>query len=84
MMADDTVQACPECEKSQIRVRRPNHPHSKPHVDGRWHCNTCGARFDEPITRPSDGVMGTIPHSGLARKLLDADPDDVSREAAGL
>jgi len=83
-MNEETVQSCPECDASQIRPRRPGKPDSRSRVDAQWVCNDCGTRFDDPIERPSRGVFGTIPHSGLARELWDANADDVSRESAGL
>lgn len=79
--ADDSVQACPECDSTEIRPRRPGKPASQPHIDTRWHCNACDTRFETPTERPSRGVFGTIPHSGLARKLWDADPDAVGGES---
>lgn len=78
----ELVKACadPDCDSSRIRPRNGSHAFGT--TAESWHCNACGLRFDEPRERPSRGVMGTIPHSGVARKLLEADPDDVSREGA--
>ena len=73
---EDEVAACPTCDSSQVRFYTPGgirgfgtHP--------RYACRTCGDRFDTFVVRERK-ISSTGP-SGLARDLLDADPDEVSR-----
>lgn len=71
----ETIQVCPECDQTLIRRLVTS--------DG-WACRAagCGASFDEPVERARQGGNDG-PSTGLARQLLEADPDDVSAETAG-
>jgi len=42
-MSDETITACPHCDKNKIRYRV---------TSGDWYCLYCKRRFDEPIRRP--------------------------------
>ncbi|WP_324662400.1 eL43 family ribosomal protein [Haloarcula sediminis] len=70
-----TVLACPECDSPAVRRLVKS--------DG-WTCRAkgCGATFDEPVERGNRGGNDG-PATGLARELLEADPEDVSAEHAG-
>jgi len=75
-LADDEVAACPECDAAQvsrIKGRRMN-----AHTGQRYTylCNACGEKFDEFVIRERKRNVGL---KGLAGKLLDADPDEVSK-----
>ena len=72
-----TIKACPSCDSPKLarrgdkagrkRQRNPEH---------RYRCEMCGTTTNEPTERePHNDV--SVPRSGLARKLLEMDPDDV-------
>jgi len=67
------IQACPECDDSDIRRRMVGNLHSRTDPDApRWKCYVCGHEFDEPRVRPRE-AQG--PRNGLAGELVDAEPD---------
>jgi len=70
----DVVEACPECESARLRRRTPDHPASPAHQTHRWNCVDCGLSFDDPVERPRRQPGA---RSGLARELVDADPDAI-------
>lgn len=76
MNADaDTVAACPECDAASVSINAPGGYADVP-TGKRYRCATCSARFDEYVERERKGVGGgTV--SGLAKRLSDADPDEV-------
>jgi transposase-like protein len=61
------VQACPECDGSDLGERVTKEP--------RYRCHDCGARFAEPVKRTSKQGR-----AGLATRLIELDPDAVGRE----
>ncbi|MFC6825623.1 hypothetical protein [Halopelagius fulvigenes] len=72
------VRACPECNETQVR-RRPGGISSDPPSEAEaYYCDRCQATFREPKIRPIQ--EGPVRY-GLARKLADADPDDVGGSA---
>ena len=78
------VDACPECDSTQIerRVGDPRAPGGRGEAPPRlpkWGCGVCGAAFDTPVTRPSRRTPGGGLNHGLAKRLADADPDEVVR-----
>ncbi len=69
-MSDETITACPHCDKSSIRYR--------PSED-RWYCTRCNRVFDEPVRRapkhnPTVGTMAEYGH--LDKSDLDLFDDD--------
>lgn len=70
------VEACPECDATGIEfsskggIAYGDRPGAK-----RYHCKRCGHLFDETVKRERYAPGNT---KGLAKRLLDADPDDVS------
>jgi transposase-like protein len=64
---------CPECDRTDIYKRKPSHEDSHG-SDKNWYCGRCGADFDEANTRDVQHRAG---YSGLARKLIEADPDEL-------
>lgn len=68
---DDTVEACPRCDSSDIRQRTS----WRYGAAERWHCNECGQSFTEPLRREAKQPGGNYSPEGQA--LLDADPDDL-------
>jgi len=78
--ADDdrgTIEVCPECDAPQIQSVT-----GSTHMDPRDHdyfCKVCHAKFDEPTVRPRKRASGDG-RSGLAGKLMQADPEDVSAD----
>ncbi|MDZ7701789.1 MAG: hypothetical protein U5J98_06820 [Halobacteriales archaeon] len=71
-----TVQACPECDATEISVRTGRMVGSRAPT---WHCPICGADFDEPERRPtrSPGGSASRPGGTTAAALADMDPDDL-------
>jgi transposase-like protein len=65
----EIITACPHCDSARI-VRR-----VKTSLRQRWRCKDCEERFDEATRRPSRGT--NVSTTGLARKLEQADPDDL-------
>lgn len=75
-MSEETVMACPECDRAEIRLHGTRGWSGPTGETSRYNCRRCGATFDEPVERvainPSSG-----PAHGLARVLWEMDPDDV-------
>lgn len=70
MTDTDTVMACPECDSCYIeRVSVES---------AEWYCRECESHFDDPTKRPAK-VTPRDCRSGLARKLADADPNEVGQ-----
>lgn len=68
------ITVCPECDTHHIEVLTGDARAAGGTVQGRYRCNECGARFDDPATRPPR--RQTAPNAGTAaRALTDADPD---------
>jgi ribosomal protein L37AE/L43A len=65
----ERVDACPECDTTAGVFSL---------SAGGFGCRECGARFDEPNSRPAVGHTDT--RQGLAAALADADADEVSAE----
>ena len=65
----DITTACPACNHTGIN-RRTGH-----HTGARWKCQRCADTFDTP-TRRQRSAVGNEPR-GLAKRLSDADPDEV-------
>ena len=80
-MTDEQIRACPECDGTNIRRVYADKPVSHARTDHRWRCATCTHRFDDPTERERQSVGG-FNKGTVARELQDADPEDVSREAA--
>lgn len=74
--ADDTVQACPECDSPSLtyRTNGPGQSNRLAPNDAYWKCNDCNARFEEPTERPPHGSGGTTAAAILSRFGLE--PDD--------
>jgi hypothetical protein len=72
----DSIEACPECDSPQIEVR-PGGYRSLPYRVGeeRYCCEACGARFDDPVRRARKQPGEN--RSGTARRLVEADPNDL-------
>jgi DNA-binding PadR family transcriptional regulator len=72
------ITACPDCDASQIKRRTgTDFGGREPETPGQYRCEACGARFDDPVTRAARSGQGL---GGLAQRLADADPDDVSAD----
>ena len=77
-LGDNETAACPECDASTVRTLSPGSM-AGPDVDSaNYQCHSCSATFDEFVVRELKHTTNT--QSGLAKKLLDADPDDVSHD----
>jgi len=72
---DDEVAACPNCDSSKVRIYSPG-GYTNHNGTGRYACRTCDERFDEYVTRKR---RQHGPTSGLAHRLHEADPDEVTR-----
>lgn len=69
MSDGETISICPECGSADLRRRSRG--------DRQYYCGLNGHVFPEPDTREreySDDFYGL---DGLAKRLLEADPDDV-------
>lgn len=70
----DFVTACPHCDSSNIYNRRFTDNRREERRDLRWYCRNCQENFAEPNKRDS---RGNGSRSGLAKRLLEADPDEI-------
>jgi len=69
---------CPKCDSARI-ARRNNKPPGK--EDGiKWNCKNCSTLFDDPIYREPKTDHNHAGNKGLAKRLADAEPEDVSAE----
>jgi len=73
VLKDNEVAACPECDAAAVQTRS---AHLSPEDTDRYRCGTCGATFGSYTVRARRGHSGK---SGLSRRLLEADPDEVSK-----
>lgn len=78
----DQVRACPECDSASTRRRHPSRASADRLDDCEYRCEECRTSFDQPVWRqpyhkPS---VGTSP---LARKLREADPEDLGLSPEG-
>jgi predicted RNA-binding Zn-ribbon protein involved in translation (DUF1610 family) len=74
--AETTVRCCPECGDVHIHRRTPK-LWGTPDDAADYHCAACGADVDEVDRRPRYHNPGL---NGLAKRLAEADPDDVGGE----
>jgi len=72
----DEIAVCPECDTGGIGVASPGGMQYDEPAGKRYYCPKCGAKFEEFKTRDRRGDTSLY---GLARRLADADPDEVSR-----
>jgi len=73
---DGHMTVCPHCGSANIRRRQPQKPTGA--GDGKnWWCENCHDSFHDFATRPRNDTDTPEPRGGLARRLLDADPDEV-------
>jgi len=70
---NETVHVCPECDAASMQ-RNTQTPRGNQNTT-KWRCGDCGFKTDEPVIRKKRGTHGNTV-SGLAKKLLDADPDE--------
>lgn len=77
-LGDHEIAACPECDKPTVRTLSPGSMTSPIDDTQNYQCHSCSATFDEFVVRESHYERNT--QSGLAKDLLDAAPDEVSRE----
>jgi transposase-like protein len=70
----ETTQSCPECKDTRIR-RRNGKNECIVHAPGKkWYCSSCGHTFNEPLLREKDQDKT---RTGMAKQLLEMDPDEV-------
>lgn len=72
----EMVSACPHCNTHRISVNSGGSMSSNKDAPP-FRCRECHEGFDEPNHRPPRTAQSRAP-SGLARRLLEADPDEVS------
>jgi len=75
-LADDEVAACPECDDANVETGYTGDVRSRRTDTKRYLCLSCHAQFDEFVIRER---RHDSPPGGLAGRLLDADPDEVSK-----
>jgi len=77
-MTDKNVRACPACDSTNVYQRRSSiQTHEREH---RFRCQDCGERFDAAVERTRHETHGPLVGGDtLARKLAEADPEEVSR-----
>jgi len=73
----DPILVCPHCDEPGILRRGSPLGDLDRTDDGDWYCPACASGFEEPTRRPPETH---ITRSGLARDLLQADPDEVSAD----
>jgi len=71
---DGEVAACPGCDSASIEVRTPSNMRTNGDDTYRYYCPDCGTGYDEYVTR--ERRRGSYV-SGMAKRLSDADPDEV-------
>jgi len=76
-LADDEVAACPNCDVAALATGSRDDPASPHRSDTRYRCKNCGASIDALCVRERKPQGGR--QYGLARKLLEADADEVGR-----
>ena len=68
----ETITVCPECDDSSIVIDN----QSALREGGQaYRCTNCGGRFEEPKEREPKGHTNSV--KGMAKKLYDANPEDV-------
>jgi len=73
----DPILVCPDCDEPGILPRGSPLGDLDRKGDGSWYCPECERGFDQPAERlPETHVT----RSGLARALLQADPDEVAAD----
>jgi len=70
------LNCCPECESCIIRPRVGG-VGTPPTDDAAWYCQSCQTAFESPDTKSAR--RDDRPRNGLAHKLDNADPEEVSR-----
>lgn len=73
--AEDTVDACPDCDEASIVKRSEAEPERQ--YPERYRCTKCNHHFDKPSSRPPSNRT----QSPQVNRLLDADPDTTIRAA---
>ena len=77
-MTDRTVFACPECDTASVHHNNlvdSGRDYEREVSGDEWRCHECGATFNDGVEREAK-QPGDTPR-GLARRLADADPDEV-------
>lgn len=74
---DDEVAACPTCGSSALEMNTTSALKTPPEDAERYRCGACNTTCDEFLRREKAKDHG--PTRGLAARLSDADPDEVSR-----
>ena len=72
------VAACPECNGPHVRTANRSSIRSTRDDAESYACYKCGERFNEYVVRPRR-AQSTVARSGLSKRLLDADADEVGR-----
>jgi len=78
-LKEDEVAVCPTCDKVGFHVNAPDAISGPGGCGYRYWCWECEEGFDE-YNRRKKSPRGTGLH-GLAARLAEADPDEVSRDA---
>lgn len=71
------VAACPFCDTHRIYVNSGSDMHDWRDAPP-YRCRECKRGFDEPNRRAAQNNQASQKPSGLAGRLADADPDEVS------
>jgi len=75
-LGENEVAACPECDAPNVEMGNLNDISGPRAYTERYICSACAAKFDEYVVREKRFENGL---HGLPGRLLDADPDEVSR-----
>jgi len=73
-MGDDEIPVCPKCDSASISSTN-GHNYPNPAADHGWRCKRCAEGLDAPDYREPHSDSNQT-RSGLAKTLLDADPDE--------
>lgn len=71
--AGDTTPACPECDSPNVVKRKSRWGGGE--AGATHYCRVCATPIEEVVWRPRKRDWTT--RSGLAKRLAEADPDDV-------
>ena len=74
-MTGETIDVCPNCDSAAVRVHANGKFKDPTDTGPKYGCITCGSRFEEPNRRGRKHNGHGL--SGLARRLHDADVDEV-------
>lgn len=71
----EQIDVCPNCSSPRYHVNRDSDHRGGAEAAGKYRCKECSTPFEDPDSRERRSTGET--RNGLAKRLADADPDDV-------